>query len=563
MLELKKLTFDEVVKGAVEKYGEDLALSKITGEGLTYAEIGEKVKSVSAFLSEKGIQKGDRVALIGENQPNWGVAYLAITSMGAVVVPIMTEFSATEVHHIIRHSGSKAVFVSSKLYEKVENCDYDNVVSVILIDDFSVVPPKTTTAFLKEVIKSGKKEFEKIKAAAYRLIKKDYDEIKEDDLASIVYTSGTTGHSKGVMLTHKNIIYDAIATLKMVTITPADRLLSILPLAHTFECTLGFITPLMAGAKVYYLDRPPTASALLPAMAKVKPTIILSVPLVIEKIYKMRVLPELTKKPVVKTLYKFSPVRKQLHKIAGKKLIKTFGGELRLFPIGGAALAYDVEKFLREAGFPYAIGYGLTETSPVVTGDDNFNTKFRASGRALEGMEVKIDNPDLETGEGEVLIKGPNVMKGYYKDPETTKSVFTEDGWFRSGDLGYLDEEGYLFIRGRSKNVIIGPNGKNIYPEQIEGVINDLPYVLESLVYEKDGKLIAKVHLNYEELDEEFNLHGIPEPEARKKIQSILDSVMKKTNEKVSSFSRISAIVEQPEPFEKTPTKKIKRYLYV
>ncbi len=563
MLELKKLTFDEVVSGAVEKYGEDLALSKITGEGLTYAEIGEKVKSVSAFLSEKGIQKGDRVALIGENQPNWGIAYLSITSMGAVVVPIMTEFSSTEVHHIIRHSGSKAVFVSSKLYEKVENCDYENVVAIILIDDFSVVPPKTTTAFLKEVIKSGKKEFEKIKAAAYRLIKKDYDQIKEDDLASIVYTSGTTGHSKGVMLTHKNIIYDAIATLKMVTITPEDRLLSILPLAHTFECTLGFVTPLMAGAKVYYLDRPPTASALLPAMAKVKPTIILSVPLVIEKIYKMRVLPELTKKPVVKTLYKFSPVRKQLHKIAGKKLIKTFGGELRLFPIGGAALAYDVEKFLREAGFPYAIGYGLTETSPVVTGDDNFNTKFRASGRALEGMEVKIDNPDPETGEGEVLIKGPNVMKGYYKDPETTKSVFTEDGWFKSGDLGYLDEEGYLFIRGRSKNVIIGPNGKNIYPEQIEGVINDLPYVLESLVYEKDGKLIAKVHLNYEELDEEFNLHGIPEPEARKKIQSILDSVMKKTNEKVSSFSRISAIVEQPEPFEKTPTKKIKRYLYI
>ncbi len=563
MLELEKLTFDLVVKKATEKYNGDLALSKINGEGLTYSELGEKVKSISSFLREKGIRKGDRVALIGENQPNWGVAYLSITSIGAVVVPIMTEFSASEVHHIIRHSGSKAIFVSSKLYEKVEDCDYEDVHSIILIDDFSVVPPKTSTAFLKEVIKSGKKEFEKIKSAAYKIINKDYDEIKEDDLASIVYTSGTTGHSKGVMLTHKNIIYDAIATLKMVTITPEDRLLSILPLAHTFECTLGFITPVMAGAKIYYLDRPPTASALIPAMAKVKPTIILSVPLVIEKIYKMRVLPELTKKPVIKTLYKFSPVRKKLHKIAGKKLIDTFGGELRLFPIGGAALAYDVEKFLREAGFPYAIGYGLTETSPVVTGDDNVHTKFRASGRALEGMEIKIDNPDPETGEGEVLIKGPNVMKGYYKDPETTKSVFTEDGWFKSGDLGYIDEEGYLFIRGRSKNVIIGPNGKNIYPEQIEGVINDLPYVVESLVYEKDGKLIAKVHLNYEELDDEFNLHGIPDPDARKKIQAILDSILKATNEKVSSFSRISGIVEQPEPFEKTPTKKIKRYLYI
>lgn len=562
MEKLSKFTLAEVTKVSSGSFNERIAFSEISGSSLTYKEFGEKVKSISAFLEERGINKGDKVALLSENKPNWGVAYFAITSMGAVVVPIMTEFSTGEIQHIIRHSGCKAIFVSAKLFEKVEDCNYEEVSTIILIDDFSIVPPKTSNAFLKDAVKTGKREFDKILAAAYKLISKSQRSVNEDDLASIVYTSGTTGHSKGVMLTHKNIVHDAVATLKMVTIVPEDRLLSILPLAHTFECTLGMIAPVISGASIYYLDRPPTASALLPAMGKVKPTIILSVPLIIEKIFKLKILPELTKKPVVKTLYKFPPMRKKLHKIAGKKLLKTFGGELKLFPIGGAALAYEVERFLREAKFPYAIGYGLSETSPVVTGDDENNTKFRAVGRVMMGMEIKIDNPDPETGEGEVLIKGPNVMKGYYKDPETTKNVFTEDGWFKSGDLGIIDAEGYLFIRGRSKNVIIGSNGKNVYPEQIESVINDLPYVVESLVIEKEGKLVAKVNLNYEELDEDFNLHSLPDPETRKKIKSILDDILKTTNSRVSSFSKINEIVEQAEPFEKTPTKKIKRYLY-
>ncbi len=562
MKKLSKFTLAEVIKVSADSFGDKVAFSEISGSSLTYKEFGEKVKSISAFLEERGINKGDKVALLSENKPNWGIAYFAITSMGAVVVPIMTEFSAGEIRHIIRHSGSKAVFVSAKLFEKVEGCDYEEVSTIVLIDDFSIVPPRTSNAFLKDAIKTGKREFDKILAAAYKLISKSQRNVNEDDLASIVYTSGTTGHSKGVMLTHKNIVHDAVATLNMVSIVPEDRLLSILPLAHTFECTLGMIAPVINGASIYYLDRPPTASALLPAMAKVKPTIILSVPLIIEKIFKLKILPELNKKHVVKTLYKLPLVRKKLHKIAGKKLLKTFGGNLKIFPIGGAALAYEVERFLREAKFPYAIGYGLSETSPVVTGDDEKNTKFRAVGRVMMGMEIKLDNPDPETGEGEVLIKGPNVMKGYYKDPETTKNVFTEDGWFKSGDLGIIDDEGYLFIKGRSKNVIIGSNGKNIYPEQIESVINDLPYVVESLVVEKEGKLVAKVNLNYEELDEEYNLHNLPDPETRKKIKSILDGILKTANSKVSSFSKISEIIEQTEPFEKTPTKKIKRYLY-
>jgi long-chain acyl-CoA synthetase len=322
------------------------------------------------------------------------------------------------------------------------------------------------------------------------------------------------------------------------------------------------VFPILVGIPVYYLSKPPTAAILLPALKKVKPSIMISVPLIIEKIYKMKILPEINRKAISRNLYKIPFVRKKINKVAGKKLKDTFGGNLRMFCIGGAALAPDVEKFLKEANFPYAMGYGLTETAPLVTGTDNFGVRAGASGTVLFGMEVKIVNPDDVTGEGDVYIKGPNVMKGYYKDPEKSKEVLTDDGWFISGDLGYLDKDGFLFLKGRSKNVIIGSNGKNIYPEEIESVISENSLVLETLVYETGGKIIARVHLNYEELDEELGLKDVNESEARKKIEGLLNSIMEMTNKRVSSFSKINKIVEQPEPFEKTPTKKIKRYLY-
>lgn len=325
---------------------------------------------------------------------------------------------------------------------------------------------------------------------------------------------------------------------------------------------MGLIFPMLVGMSVYYLEKPPTAAILLPALKKVKPTIMISVPLIIEKIYKMRILPEINRKAVSRNLYKVPLLRKKINKVAGKKLAETFGGNLRMFCIGGAALAPDVERFLTEANFPYAMGYGLTETSPLVTGTDNFGVRAGASGTVLYGMEVKIVDPDEVTGEGEVYIKGPNVMKGYYKDPEKSKEVLTDDGWFIAGDLGYMDEDGYLFLKGRSKNVIIGSNGKNIYPEAIESVIMENPFVLETLVYESEKKIIARVHLNYEELDEELGLKDVNESEARKKKDALLNEIMTTVNTTVSTFSKINKIIEQPDPFEKTPTKKIKRYLY-
>jgi len=287
----------------------------------------------------------------------------------------------------------------------------------------------------------------------------------------------------------------------------------------------------------------------------------LSVPLVIEKIYRNRVLPEINKKSVTRNLYKLTLLRKKMNAVAGKKLKETFGGNLRLFCIGGSALAADVEQFLQEAKFPYSMGYGLTETSPLVTGTDNFRVRFRSAGYLLNGMEIKIDSPN-EKGVGEVLIKGPNVMKGYYKDPEKTAEVFTEDGWFCSGDLGVMDKDGYLFLKGRSKNVIIGSNGKNIYPEEVEAIINEQRFVAESLVLDRDGKLEARIYLNYEQIDEVFQIAKLNETQARKITDEILKDIFTKSNERLNSFSKLIKYVEQVEPFEKTPTQKVKRFLY-
>lgn len=559
---LDKLTLDKVLINSFTKYENNIALSSVGGDSVTYKELKEKVNSISEFLREEGVLPGDKVAIIGENSVNWGISYFAITTSGAVGVPIMTEFKSTEIQHILRHSECKVIFVSSKQYEKIEEFKSENLINIILLDDFSIIPRETKSDKLKIVVAEGLKEFQKIKFAALKMVGLANDEIREDDLALILYTSGTTGHSKGVMLTHKNIVYDAQATVKLVNMSEHDKLLSILPLYHTYEATLGLVTPILSGSSVYYMQKPPTAAALLPALKIVQPTVMLSVPLVIEKIYRNKVLGEINKKTITKKLYKFSLLRKKMNGVAGKKLMQTFGGNLRLFCIGGSALAGDVEKFLIEAKFPYSMGYGLTETAPLVTGTDNFNTRFRSSGVTLEGMEIKIDNPDKETGEGEVLIKGPNVMTGYYKDPEKTDDVLTKDGWFRSGDLGIVDNDGYLFLKGRSKNVIIGSNGKNIYPEEVESIILEQDFVAESLVFDRGGVLEARVHLNYEQIDDVFEIQKMNEPEARKIVDKLLNNIHTNANERLNSFSKLNKIIEQVEPFEKTPTQKVKRFLY-
>jgi long-chain acyl-CoA synthetase len=384
----------------------------------------------------------------------------------------------------------------------------------------------------------------------------EWPPVDEDDCAAIIYTSGTTGQSKGVELTHRNIVYDAWATRTILRIEKHDIALSVLTLAHTYECTIGFIAPLLQGASVVYLDRPPSASALLPALKAVRPTIMLTVPLIIEKMYRARVLPELEKV----SLYRVPVLRRLVILLAGRKLRKTFGGRLRFFGIGGAGLAPDVERFLLHARFPYAIGYGLTETAPLVAGAGPARSTLRSTGPALHGVQVRIAEPRPGTGEGEIQVRGPTVMRGYHRDSARTADVFTADGWFRTGDLGVMDRKGRIYVRGRLKTMILGASGENIYPEEIEALINSSPYVDESLVYADGAGVAALVQLKPDVLAPLANsVQGANVPHT---AASLLERIREEVNGQLARWSRLTHVHLQHEPFEKTPSQKIKRFLY-
>jgi len=552
--DLKNYTLKELFDRSIKLYKNNIALGDTNGNLISYEELGEKVKKTVEILKQNGITKGDKVALLSENMPNWAIAYFSITYIGGIVVPILPDFNIADVHHILRHSEAKGIFVSAKHQHTIEELEDAKISFVINLDDLKILQNLNNFGYIEQF---RKKIMNNIIPN-----KQDY-EPKEDDLAVLLYTSGTTGHSKGVMLTHKNITTNAMSAYGTIKLREDDVFLSILPLAHTFECTTGMIVPILNGASIRYLDKAPTPSILLKALKIVKPTMMLSVPLIIEKIYKNKILSTINSNKITKTLYNISFFRKIINKKAGKKLYETFGGRLRFFAIGGAPLSSFVEKFLYEANFPYVIGYGLTETAPLLTATkENEPTKLYSAGTPFVGVQLKIKNKNTK-GEGEICAKSPSVMVGYYKDEEKTKEVFDEDGWFLTGDLGYIDEDGYLFISGRSKNMILGPSGENIYPEQIESIINEHHLVLDSLVLEQNKKLVARVHLDYEALDKELKAEKRAEKDVANDIQKILEEIRIETNQRLSSFSKISKFIEQPEPFIKTPTKKIKRYLYM
>jgi long-chain acyl-CoA synthetase len=553
---LDYFTLPNLFRRSVELYGDKEALGYVGKDAMTYNELNEKVQSMVKLLKENGISKGDKVILLSENMPNWAVAYFSITYFGAVVIPVLPDFHPSDVHHIIRHSEAKAVFVSDKHLPTIEDSQDTHVNFVIKLDTLELVDELINKDYLEQIKQKTKESIQKISKS----IKK---EPQEDDMASLLYTSGTTGHSKGVMLSHKNLVTNAMSAYETVTITKDDVFLSILPLAHTLECTVGLTIPLLHGASVYYINKAPTPSVLLKAFDVVKPTMMVSVPLIIEKIYKNKILPKFTNSFILKNLYKIPFFRKKLNAAAGKKLLETFGGRIKFFGIGGAGISPYVEQFLKEANFPYIIGYGLTETSPLLAGSVvGGKIKLKSTGTAMVGVELAIKDKDEKTGEGEIIVKSPSVMLGYYKDEEKTAEVM-ENGWFLTGDLGYIDEDGFLFISGRSKNVIIGSGGENIYPEQIEATINQHEAVLDSLVMQQDDdKLIARVHLDYELIDKMFKANHTPDAEVKQKIQELLEEMRIDVNSKVSSFCKMVKFVEQIEPFVKTPTKKIKRYLY-
>ena len=527
MYTLTSFTLREVIVNSAAHYGDKAAVGYVGAQGTSYRGLGAAAARFAITLREAGYRTGDRIALLSENRPEWVVAYFGITAAGFVGVPILTDFGQEQIGNILAHSEAKAVIISEKLRAKLGSEAPRTFAVEDLLVATSTPDPDPASVFAP---------------------------LDENSLAVILYTSGTTGNSKGVVMTHKNLVWDAWATRSIIKQHRNDRLLSVLPLAHTYECTIGMIGPIMQGPSIWYLDRPPAASVLIPAMETVRPTIMLTVPIIIEKTYRASVKPSIEKIP----LHRKPLFRKLLCRVAGRKLMKKFGGQLRFFGIGGAALAADVEEFLREAKFPYAIGYGLTETAPLLAGSPPSRTVFRSTGPAMKGVDLRIADPDPRTGEGEIQAKGPNVMPGYYKDPERTAGVFTPDGWFKTGDLGCFDEKGNLYVRGRLKTMILSATGENIYPEEIESLLNAHEYVAESLVYGEGNGLAALVHLKPEVL-ERLEAAVADQIDA---VGEVLEAIRREVNPRLAAFSRIRKIQMQKEPFEKTPNQKIKRFLY-
>lgn len=547
-MEKQFTTLQELFQYSVEEFSNNISLAFVGKKPYTYSEFGFKVEEYSSILKKNNVHQGDKVALLAPNSPEWGITYFAILNIGAVVVPLMTDFSEHEICNIITHSEAKVLFVQNRLYAKNKNA-FSGIQLIIDIDSGNLLS--------EQIVRIDE-------------ISEDY-KVLPSDLAAIIYTSGTTGKSKGVMLTHHNLVSQIIMVSKLQPIFSTDIYLSVLPLSHTYECSLGLLTCIMSGCSTYYLEKPPTAAALLPAIKIVRPTLMLTVPLIIEKIFKSKIYPELTKNPLFKIMYKVPVMRKLMHKKAAKALYEIFGGKLRFFGIGGAKLDYNVERFLIEGKcFPYAIGYGLTETSPLIAGVNPQMVHLQSTGPALEGVALKINNPDEITGEGEIWAKGDNVMIGYYKEPELTKQVLTEDNWFKTGDIGYFDNKNRLYIKSRLKNVIIGSNGENIYPEDIETVINSHRFVSESIVVEKKGRLVALVNFNMENIESNYSQikanfsQKVDEfkSEFDEKMDAMKNELIHYVNSRVSKASKITYVVAIKTEFEKTPTQKIKRFKY-
>ena len=502
--------------------------------GYTYERLKKKSDALSKKLTQYGIGAGDKVAILSQSMPNWSVAFFSLTPFGRIAIPILPDSSENEVTNILQHSESKAIFVSQRLASKVSRKCRDKMTLVIDIDTF-------------EVIQADEEKFTCDGRPAMPM---------PDDIATIIYTSGTTGSAKGVVLSHRNLTSNVLSCYHTCKRNEKDRWLSILPMAHTLEMTICMLYPMFCGATVYYLSKPPVASILLKALKEVKPTTMLSVPLIIEKVYKSSVLPTIQKSRTLSWMNEH--MNTLMCRLIGMKLKTVFGGHITFFGIGGAKMDPEVEAFLLKAKFPYSIGYGLTETSPLLSYAMGRGRAVGSIGYPVKGVKLKLYDVNPETGEGEIVAKGDNVMLGYYKDPSRTKSVFTEDGWFRTNDLAVQDEKGRFYIKGRKNNMILGPSGENIYPEEIENVINNIEGVNESIVVERNGRLVALVQLDENLI--EWDKEG--EDEFYKKLDARKESILKFVNKQVSKFSKVNDVEVMKEPFEKTATSKIRRFKY-
>lgn len=550
------MTLNDIIDSSQAQFTDRPAVGMALATPISYQVFYERIMALALRLTREGVEKGDHVAILAENSPNWGIAYFAIVRLGAVAVPVLPDLPKADVQHILTEMRVTVIFITERQLDKIAELNQESRMRLIALDD-SVTGQEMTATFA-HYLAEGLALWHEAQAQGTPSFKK----VLADDLASILYTSGTSGFSKAVMLSHRNLAANACSASAMLDIEPGVVFVSILPLSHAYEFTLGFILPLLRGARIAYAGKTPTPAVLQKICRQEKPYAIFAVPLVLEKIYKKRVLPTISHSRVLSLICKVRFGRKFIYKRIGAKLFEFFGGNLHLMGIGGAALNPEVEQFLHEADFPYVVGYGLTECAPLLAGGPlgDKTVVVGSTGKPIPGVRLKIVNPDPASGIGEIYASGPNVMQGYYNNQEATAGTITDDGWLATGDLGTLDVFGNLHIRGRSKNVIVMANGENIYPEAIEHKINAYPWVAESLVLEHKGRLEAWVYLDYEYIETEA---GGQSPSQRSEhISKLLAEMQIRLNDQLSSASRLTKIVEHREPFVKTATHKIKRYYY-
>ena len=526
------------------------ALSNYKETGYSYKTIAEKILKLHILFKESEVKEGDKIALIGKNSANWCVTYLATVTYGAIVVPILPDFKPEDITNILNHSDSRLLFIDDKIYESIDITKVPEIISVLSLDDFKMVMSASSSVgeFYSTLDESYLKLYPDLKKEEIK-----FSDISNDELAVISYTSGTTGFSKGVMVPHNSLAANVRYAQENMPLESGDPVVSFLPLAHTFGCAFEFLFPFTLGCHITILTKTPSPQILIQAFKEIKPRLILSVPLVVEKIYKKQLLPLLSK-PHMKILLAIPLVNKILFKKIREKLTETFGGRFKELVVGGAAFNADAEKFFRKIGFRFTVGYGMTECGPLISYASWDTTKLGASGRAVDTLEVTIDSPDPVNIVGEIILRGENVTTGYYKNEKATREMIDSRGWMHTGDLGVIDKEGNIFIKGRSKSMILGPSGKNIYPEEIESVINNKDYITESLVISEENKLIGLIFPDYEMMKRD-NI-------SEEQLIAVLDQIRKDINQMLPDFMSVSKFRIHPEEFVKTPKRSIKRFLY-
>ena len=528
------------------------ALSDYKGVTLHYRDVARRIEKLHIVFELCGLKKGDKVSICSKNQANWGVVFLASVTYGAVAVPILHEFKPGNIHHIVNHSDSRILFIGDQNWELLSETEMPNLEVVIQISDFSVLFAKDQMVY--ETREHLNELFGKKYPKYFRPEHIAYFEDTHEELALINYTSGTTGFSKGVMLPYRSLISNVEFALEVQPqLNNTSKVVAMLPTAHMYGMMFEFLFEMTVGAHVFFLTRIPSPKIIMEAFAEIKPHIVVSVPLIIEKIYKKKLQPIISKTSI-RVLLRVPVIDQKIKKKIQQELVKTFGGRFREVIVGGAAFNKEAEVFFRKIGFPFTVGYGMTECGPIITYAPWDNTRLYSCGKAVPRMEVKIDSADPRNVPGEIMCKGANMMLGYFKNQEATDNVLTKDGWLRTGDMGVIDEDGFLYIRGRSKSMILGPNGQNIYPEEIESLLNNMQYVNESLVIDEQGSLTALIYPDFELAEQD----GLSTIDLEKKMEENRGAV----NEDLPNFCKIQTVKIFPEEFEKTPKRSIKRFLY-